>query len=156
MWHAGSTWYYLCQVQRRSSLSQSSQSQQGKALLKWCHLEVILDVVLISSTCYSTFLMCLSSQLLGNSTQKPNWQKLRQTSHNKWLLFSISVRVTDVSWTITFPDRHFPDNTFTGCLCVLTRQLYFPYKTFPGQSLSQTDVSWTICINNFEDFGMFT
>jgi len=36
----------------------------------------------------------------------------------------------------------------------------FPYKTFPGQSLSlsdvsRTDVSRTICTNNFEYFGMF-
>ena len=45
-----------------------------------------------------------------------------------------SVRVTDVSRTISFPDRHFLD------------------KTFPGQSLSWTDVSRTICINNCESF----
>jgi len=49
-----------------------------------------------------------------------------------------------ISWgNGRFPDNHFPGQTF-------------PDKTFPGQDDSQTDVSRTICINNFEYFGMFT
>jgi len=78
------------------------------------------------------------------------------------LIFHTFLRVTDVSRTITFPDRRFPDTmfpgkTFPGRLCLID---YFPYKTFPGQSLSRTDVSRTdvsrtICINNLEYFGMF-
>jgi len=62
--------------------------------------------------------------------------------------------VTDVSQTITFPDKTFPGKTFPGQLRALTVD-YFPYKTFPGQSFSRTDVSRTICINNLEYFGMF-
>ena len=42
-----------------------------------------------------------------------------------------------------FPDNHFPGQTFPGQLRALTRRL------FPVQ-----DVSRTICINNFEYFGM--
>jgi len=58
-----------------------------------------------------------------------------------------------LSWTRRFPERRFPD------VCVPWLVDYFSYKTFPGQSLSQTDisrtdVSWTICINNFEYFGV--
>jgi len=69
---------------------------------------------------------------------------------------------TDVSRTITFPDRRFPDKTFPGQVLSRTRPFpdnhfpgqdvsrkevsrtrSFPDKTFPGQSLSRTDVSRT-------------
>jgi len=65
-----------------------------------------------------------------------------------------AIRVTDVSRAVTFPDRRFVDKTFPRRLCPWLVD-YFPYKMFPGQSLSRTDVSRTICRNNFEYFGMF-
>jgi len=64
-----------------------------------------------------------------------------------------------------FPDNHFPGQTFPGQ--DLSRIITFPNKTFlgntfPGQLRALTrrlfpvqHVSRTICINNFEHFGMF-
>jgi len=69
-----------------------------------------------------------------------------------------------------FPDNHFPRQMFPRQVVFRTRPFldktfpgrlrawlvdYFAYKTFPGQSLSQTHVSHTICINDFDYFGMF-
>jgi len=68
-------------------------------------------------------------------------------------------RVTDVSQTITFPERRFPDKTFPGKtstvrLRALIHRL-FPIQDVSRTIISRTDVSRTICINNFEYFGMF-
>jgi len=46
------------------------------------------------------------------------------------------LRITDVSRTITFPDRRFPDKTFPGQ--DLSRTRLFPDKTIPGQDDSRT------------------
>jgi len=46
-------------------------------------------------------------------------------------------RVTDVSRTITFPDRRFLDKTFSGQDVSRTRPFpdsHFPGQTFPGQT----------------------
>jgi len=60
--------------------------------------------------------------------------------HTQW---HGSKRVTDVSWTITFPDRRFPDKTFPGQDISWTRRfpdktfsrtITFPDKTFPGKT----------------------
>ena len=59
----------------------------------------------------------------------------------------LKLSFTDVSRTITFPDRHFLDKTFPGQDLSQTRR--FPHKTFPGQSLSRTDVSRTSYTKEF-------
>ena len=51
-------------------------------------------------------------------------------------------RVTDVSQTITFPDRRFPDKTFPGQDDSRTRRFLDNYY-FPGQDVSRKDVSRT-------------
>ena len=77
---------------------------------------------------------------------------------------SVANRIRDdviIRWCLRdgrFPDNHFPGQTFPGQDISRIRRFpdkTFPAKTFPGQSLSRTDVSRTICINNFEYFGMF-
>jgi len=63
---------------------------------------------------------------------------------NYWIgqLLKLSlVGFTDVSWTITFPDRRFPDKTFPGQ--DLSRTITFPDKTFPGKTFPRQDVSRT-------------
>ena len=45
-------------------------------------------------------------------------------------------RFTDVSRTITFPDRRFPDKMFPGRVVSRTRP--FPDNHFPGQDVSRT------------------
>jgi len=65
-------------------------------------------------------------------------------------LSTVKVKVTgftDVSRTVTFPDRRLPDKTFPGQVVSRTRP--FPYKTFPGQSLSRADVSRTSYTKEF-------
>jgi len=43
----------------------------------------------------------------------------------------------------------------SGVWCIYGGNGRFPDNHFPGQNVSRTDVSRTICINNFEYFAMF-
>ena len=75
---------------------------------------------------------------------RPEWSKLScktqplKTVVNKFLTVIIALFscFTDVSQTIIFPDRRFPDKTFPGQ--VVSRTSRFPDKTFPGQDVSHT------------------
>ena len=61
--------------------------------------------------------------------------RLRQVANVHPHLIHVSLdplRVTDVSRTVTFPDRRFPDKTFPGQ--DLSRIIIFPDKTFPGKT----------------------
>ena len=104
--------------------------------------------------------------LIHHLSGSPQITRLKSSTVSHWLKQSARLvtdqygykwrhGVTDVSRTITFPDRRFPDNTFPGRMRAMTRRLcpiqdvsrttIFPdRRSFPDNLYEQFGILWNV------------